>query len=574
MRKRAPTEGKQRQRWLGWPAGVLLFVVSLLIRLLFATATADKDWPYSVAFKGDAPLWLDYATALDRGEPFELGLPLHPPGTAYLLAALLRAHASIPSLRFVWCLAGALTVVCVWAAVARSFGSKPALVAGALAAGSTGLIVLSSSLNSETPYLLLVAASFVFLEDLRRGARLPAVAAFAALNALACLFRVEHVLAFALISIWFAWQQQADKRLSWLGVLAVAFALPLVPWHVHAWRALSRFNSEPPQRSAAEAAAVSAVEDRTRAMVWDEGARRERDRLPAFARSTAGDFVAATVLHNGGARVSSEDFRILSDAFGYVPAPLACCPFVSTYGPLNFALANHPAAGGGFSRAALEESPPLVFAPTRYPRDLVFGLPPPDLSLVYPPHVRLVNEGYRIGWGWIAERPGRFLRLVWRKLTFFWSGASLGFGGYDLPLGMSGVRRAVDMVTPEDGALVTAWQLGALAVTILGIILAWRHESFAPWLLFLASKVLVTVLFFGYARHGACVIPVVALCAALAMDRLARAWPFLVFGLLGLLAVAETVRWVKPPAPTVDGHKMETVDPFRDLHRDQRIRFD
>jgi hypothetical protein len=202
------------------------------------------------------------------------------------------------------------------------------------------------------------------------------------------------------------------------------------------------------------------------------------------------------------------------------------------------------------------------------------GLPPPDLTLVYPPHVRLVNEGYRIGWRWIAERPGRSLRLVWRKLTLFWAGAATGFGGANFPLGLTGVRRGVDMVTPDEGFLPGAWQLGVLALTILGISLALRHDALAPWLLFLASKVVATVLFFGYARQGACVIPVVALCLALATERFARARATLVFGLLGALALAETVRWTRPPVPTVDGRKVEGDDPFRDIHRDQRVRFD
>jgi hypothetical protein len=137
------------------------------------------------------------------------------------------------------------------------------------------------------------------------------------------------------------------------------------------------------------------------------------------------------------------------------------------------------------------------------------------------------------------------------------------------------------MVTPEPGPLVSMWQFGVLSVTILGIVLAWSHDSLVPWLLFLASKVVATVLFFGYARQGGCVVPVVALCAAMAAERLerrsprlARALPVLVLGLLAALVGTETARWARPPVPTVDGRRIETVDPFRDLHRDQRVRFD
>lgn len=563
---------------------VLLFAAALTIRLLFVTATPDSAWAYTVAFKGDAPLWLDYAAALHLGEPFELGLPLHPPGNAYLLAGLWNGDPSgIPVLRLLWCVAGALTVVAFWAAAARSFGETAGLVAGVLLACSTGLIVVSGSLCGEAPYLLLVGASFVPLNDLRARPRPILVMAWAGANALACLFRVEHALAFLLIWVWLwlGWPRDSRRERIWLLAAATTgFLLPLVPWHVHAWRAIARFNTEPPSPGPAEAAALRAVEGRVGDVSWEESAARQRDGLPAFARRTAAGFVAATVRHRGRSRIGEGDLQILKDAFGSVPAPVACCPFVSSYGPLNFALANHPAASGGFSRAALDQAPPLFLSQERYPPELVRGLPPPDLTLTYPPHLRLVNEGYRLGWAWIAERPGRFLRLASRKLRLFWSGAAMGFTGDNVPLGLAGLRRAVDMVTPDDDWKPAVWQLGVLAVSLLGILVAFPRSALTPWLLFLASKVAITVLFFGYARQGACVIPVVALLAALLAEkgtlrsrRLAGSLPKLALAMLFLSLTLETVRWVRSPTPFVDGQRIQAVDPFRDLHRDQRVRW-
>src|SRR5262245_25530681 len=65
---------------------LVVFALALVLRLLFWRATEDRAWPYSVAFKGDAALWLEYAGALREGRPFELGLPIHPPGAAWLVA--------------------------------------------------------------------------------------------------------------------------------------------------------------------------------------------------------------------------------------------------------------------------------------------------------------------------------------------------------------------------------------------------------------------------------------------------------------------------------------------------------
>src|SRR5262245_49440615 len=113
-----------------WTAAALL-AAALLLRGLFAGATVDRDWAYSALFKGDAPLWLDYARALRTGQDFEQGLPIHPPGTAYLVAWLWDGTpGGVRGLRSAWILMGALTVVAVWAAVRRSFGPRVAWWAG------------------------------------------------------------------------------------------------------------------------------------------------------------------------------------------------------------------------------------------------------------------------------------------------------------------------------------------------------------------------------------------------------------------------------------------------------------
>jgi hypothetical protein len=564
--------------------GALVFVAAFAARVLFIRATPDRAWPHGVFFKGDAGLWVEYARALLAGRPFELDLPIHPPGTAYLIASLWDGgDAAIGGLKVFWALLGAALVLLVYVAALRSFGLAVAAVAGTACAASTGLLVLSGSLDSETPYLVLAVGTPCMFEDLRDRPRLTVVAGWSALHGLACLFRVEHALFYALFLGFLAvlWRRrgaEASRVLKGIAVSAFFFALPLVPWHAEAWSSVRRFNTVPLADDPSQRV-VRRVAESLAWMPWDAAARAERERLPAFARDAASVFVAATVLHRGGGEVRGEDLRILDQAFGYRPRPLGRAPFVSLYGPLNFALANHPRSPGGFSRAALEDPPPLVVQPGRYPSGLVQGVPPPDLSFVYPPHVRLVNDGYALGWQWLRARgPEGAAAHAWRKLRLFWSGAALGFTGFDVPLGLPRLRRAVDLAVPDPGWGSAAWSAVLLVACGLGAAAGRGRTALHPWLLFLISKVAVTVAFFGYARQGAAVFAAVALLAALAAVRWIPSLPGLpagrivrAAGLVLLAAVAvEGLRALHPPSLRVDGRALEAGD-TEDVHKDQRI---
>jgi hypothetical protein len=582
-RAEAPLEAAAPVVWrrLEVILGAIVFAAALAARLLFTRATPDRAWPHGVFLKGDAGLWVDYARALLAGRPFELDLPIHPPGSAYLIAALWGGvDTGIPGLKVFWGLLGAVVVLLVYVAALRSFGLVVAAMAGVACAASTGLLILSGSLDSETPYLVLAAGSLCLFEDLRGRPRLTVVAVWSALNGLACLFRVEHALFYALFLAFVAalWRRAGGGMVKGLAVSVLCFALPLVPWHAAAWGSIRRFNTEPAADDASQNV-VRRVAESLAWMPWDDAARAERERLPAFARDAASAFVAATVLHRGGGQVRGEDLSILEEAFGYRPRPLGGMPFVSLYGPLNFALANHPRATGGFSRAALEDPPPLAAQAGRYPPMLVQGLPPPDLSFVYPPHVRLVNEGYAIGWQWLRARgTAGAIAHAWRKLRIFWSGAALGFTGYDLPLGLPRLRRAVDLAVPDPWWGTAVWSAMLLIASALGLAAGRRRPALYPWLLFLVTKLAVTVGFFGYARQGAAVFPGAALLAALAVSRwvpaVERSAPGKILRVAALVLLAavgaEGVRALVPPSLRVDGRPLEAGD-AADVHRDQRI---
>lgn len=571
VRRTAPREETAPASGGGWKVSLVLFALALVVRLLYWQATPDRSWPYSVAFKGDAPVWLQYAQSLQQGRPVDLDLPIHPPGAGYLTAALWNGTvAGVGFVRFAWVGMGALVVLAFHRALLRTFPPLVAAFAAGYAAVATGLVVLSSSINNETPYLLLVTGAFVALP----GADLPPgrgrVALWGALHGLACLVRVEHVLFFALWAAVLAWRGRTEARrtAAALGLAAAPFVLVLVPWHVHAWSSLARFQDEP----APEDAGLRAMEAAS-PVSWTPPALAELERVPAFARPTTRVFVAATVAHRGGTTVRAEDFAVLQDAFGYVPRPLARFPFVSMYGPLNFALANDPAATGGFSPEPLGRMPPLRPSADRFPPALV-GPPPRELSFPYPPHLRLVNEGYRVGLASLAADPARAGRLAARKLAVFWSGAASGVTGYGFPAGASGLRRAVDMVA-ADGVAAALTGMALLAACAWGAFLGRRDPGLLPWLLFLATKAAVTVAFFGYARQGAAVVPVIALLLAIAFERATRALPparlrTLLVAAAGVCVLVEGVRFLSPPTLSVDGRTVTRGDPFPMAEQENR----
>jgi hypothetical protein len=543
-----------------------LFGASFAVRVLYWRATSDASWPHTAAFKGDALLWLEYARALHEGRDFELGLPIHPPGTAYLIAALWRGSGGFALLKVAWCALGAAAVAWSASSMARAFGPRVGAVAGVIMAASSGLLMLSASLNGETPYLAVVAAGFLVLPwtvDAPSGRR---VAAWSALSALACLFRVEHVLfvvlALAFMAVRAARQVSVSRAAALLAIAIAAFTLPLVPWHVTAWRSVARFDDVPPPTPPP----VRQVLDQLRVIEWDPGARARLAALPAFARDQGEAFIAATVAYRGGTRVRDADFDVLRDAFGSAPAPIRRHPFVSLYGPLNFALANHPEAGPGFGHAALDIAPPLAGGPQAYPGMLIGGLPPRELAFTYPPHVALVNDGYAMGLRWIAADPPRAARRALSRLARFWAGAATALSGYGLPAGLSGTRYAVD-ITVASGAVATAWRIALLVVALAGLVTARRHPALYPWLFFFAARVAPALAFFGYARLGATAIPVVALLVALAVERFVPvpAWDGggrrMLLRALGLLMAIEAARWLHHPALALDGDPAGPHDP-------------
>ncbi len=560
-----------------------LAALALLLRLLFWQATADRGWPDSAAFQGDAHVWLRWAGAIRHGTPFESGLPLRPPGAAYLVAALSRdGPPPIARLKLVWCVMAAATVALVHASVRRTFGHGTALAVGTICAASTGWMILATSLDNETPYLFVVAATWWLWPTVCSNARFAVLGTWSVLHALACLVRAEHLLYFLLllpclgIARWRGGAKGSRPALATCAAALLVFGLALVPWHRHAWAAIHRLNQGPVEIEARARQVQDEMDRRLAGVSWRPEALAELQRLPAVSRDTARLFISATHWVRGERLVTSPALAILTEAFGVIPHKLPAHPFVASYGSLNFALANDANASGGFERGPLDTPPPLTGGADRYPLALVAGLPPASLSLTYPPHAHLLADGYRVGLDSIQANPARFAKLVARKLAIFWSGAALGFGGWNAPLGLSGVRAPVDLVVPARGWGAAVWRTAVLVLVCIGAAARPERRALAPWIAYLASKVAVTAAFFGYARFGATVVPVVALLASRGFVALVtRAAPrltargstvrvrrWIAVALVFALVAAESARWHHPPTLFLDEREVTSTAPF------------
>ena len=183
--------------------------------------------------------------------------------------------------------------------------------------------------------------------------------------------------------------------------------------------------------------------------------------------------------------------------------------------------------------------PPLRGGPTRYPPGLLDVLPRQGLLVLsYPPHLGRLVHGYEDGIAQILSDPTAALGRIGHKLWHAAEGAASPLGGYAAPIGLSGTRRQVDLVT-AGGTWAVTFRVAWIALALAGLWRLRRQPWLWPWLLFAASKLVVTAAFFGYARQGALCTPVLMLgVAALLCHTDRRRWAIAVAILLLTLEVA------------------------------------
>ncbi len=474
-------------------AVVWVFLAAWAARLLFLARQGDAGQPFSLLFHGDTAAFLGYARALLTGQPYDQGIPFHPPGYPYFLSLLLRLFGYHPgaapagtfpadglpatALKVTMALLGALTCAVFYALARRVAGRAVALAALPLAIFSFGHCVLSTAVGSEALYLLLVllvtlgvlrlahaqTSGEALFGHARAGrqvlglsvtpARLQLALAgtLGLLAAWAALTRAEFALTGLLLAA--IWLLRAGRRaLPPAGAFVGVFLLAMIPWTIHCYRSIGAVN-------AANA--------------------------------------------------------------GRLPRPLPQLVLVTGYGPLNFATANNSYATGSFDTALIER-----LVPQREGRGL--DLADPEVN-------RLYVDGYRVGLGWMASHPGEAFGLLTRKLGFAAQSLALGYLPGNVPSGLRGERRPVDQFLPAARGLVWVH----VALMALGLARLRNGHPFGrpgraaragrTWV-FLAPHVVTTlaviVAFFGYVRVGSMLAPVVWLLAGAGLLALLELFPW------------------------------------------------
>lgn len=486
-----------------------LFLLGAFVRACFWVATPDRELPNSIAYEGDAPKWLQILA--DVPGDIQSALPLYPPGMSWLLPVLTDGQSFVFA-RLSMVLLGALLAPLLYLLLRRSLSERVAAVSGGFVAVSSGLVVLGSGLHSDIPYLFLFLVGLFPYEVMRRSASVVAAVQFGLTQALACYLRVDHLAFVVMALVWLAARTKPRGGVSAL-IAPATILLVFAPWQFHIAAQIDRANAQGfPGRELK-------VLPLANSLPWDADALALVNQTPGFSRELAFAFVNNTMNVRGAKRVTIRDLTVLDEAYGYRPEALST-PLLAMYGPLNFCLANYETSTGAFSRAAFDHRPPLVGGVDRYSSMIRICLQPNGpLRFDYPPHLEIINHGYRIGIERLWARPGWAMWLFGQKVLKAWRGTATGIGSYALPLGMSGLREPVDM-TVSMTSTASIWRALLLALGVFGVFCARRAPSVSPFLLFVFAKLVAVVLFFGYARMGALCIPSFAVFWAIGLDRL------------------------------------------------------
>ena len=529
---------------------LVLFAVGFVLRALFVVTGPDGGASWHLAMQGDAPVWQDLAGKLARGMPDEeFQLPWRPPGMLWFTSALWNGDpAAVGLVRWTCVVLGALVAPLFWLWLVRARVDRTtAFVAGAITAMATNLMLLATGLHVEGVYLTFVLGTLLLQQTMTavatRTALLAAVVLGASHGAL-CLLRAEHVLTFFVL---LPLARRAGAARSTVLAALVAAVAVVAPWQLHANAQVDAYNRQPvtlPQPS----------------LPWEADAMTALHEQPTFAQMPTLGFVTETVRVRGGERVTRADLQIVREAYDCVPQALPHA-FVASYGALNFFLANSPEADGGFSRAALDREPPLHGGEAKYPPGLRRVLPRGgQLKFGYPPHLDAVVNGTQKGFADLLADPWGGLVRIAKKAWHALEGATGGIGGHALPIGLSGMRRQVDMVT-ADGLVAQAWRGLVLGVAAFGL---WRLRSrtLLPWFAFAATKLVVVLAYFGYARHGAVCSPLLALGVAEVLTPWLRGRVRLGASALVAVLLLDGVRACLGATATVDGQPATNGEPF------------
>jgi hypothetical protein len=450
-----------RDGWIAFGLTLLAWVH----RLAFLRSNRDWSWPYTIFYEGDSEVFYTYARSILGGKLYDNGIPFHPPGFAWILA-------------FVHQLLGA-----GGAAARVPYFAEKATVA-LIGSVSIGLLYLLAR-----PYVgRTVALLAAFLGIYSFGLYVLHVApvtegTYQTLFLLGLLFwtrRFEHPLSAPS-------EQRRPRRAGAAGAILLGLLLGLL--------ALIRV----------EGAIVGLLLGGVGLWGWMREARvegrRDRAALRPWLLVLLGWILAVTPWTVRNANVLSAANARLGLA-----EPLPTFVPLTIYGPINLALANNAQADGTFSRAFLSSASHS-------------GV----LDLKDPQHLRFILHGDKMARDWALQNPGAALRLLGRKWGHFFEAWRLGWTQWNVPGGLHGFRRPVDVFVPD--STLALWP--NLLLAVLGLVLCLGTQG-APrrWavlvLLMTCVGLVATGLFFGYVRQGLLYLPLWLTFSAAALAAIVR----------------------------------------------------
>jgi len=445
-----------------------LTLLAWLHRLAFLRSNRDWSWPYTIFYEGDSEVFFNYARSVLNGTLYDNGIPFHPPGFAWVLAfvhSLVGAGGAtdrVPyfAVKAVIALIGSASVGLLYLLARPYVGRTVALLAAFASVYSFGLYVLHVAPVTEGTYQTLL---FLCLLVWTR--------------------RFEHPLSAPPAS-----GMNAPRRAGRLGAVLLGLLLGAL--------ALLR----------AEGALTGLILGGVGVVGWLQSIRERPGRLRweglrPWALVLAGWVLAVapwTVRNALRLTEANERLGLAEPLPTFVPLPL--------YAPINLALANNPQADGTFSRAFLSSSSQSG-----------------TLDLKDPQHLRFILHGGEMARDWALHNPGAALRLLMKKWGHFFEAWRLGWTQWDVPGGLHGIRRPVDVFVPD--STIALWIGPPLA--FLGLVLCLgTAEGPRRWsllvLLMTCVGLVATGLFFGYVRQGLLYLPLWLTFPAAALTAIAR----------------------------------------------------
>ncbi|OGF65179.1 MAG: hypothetical protein A2Y62_17535 [Candidatus Fischerbacteria bacterium RBG_13_37_8] len=178
-------------------------------------------------------------------------------------------------------------------------------------------------------------------------------------------------------------------------------------------------------------------------------------------------------------------------------------PFVlvTNYGPVNFVMANNQTAQGGFSREILNTLSGEA-----------------SLNLNNSQHRHYFIHGYREGIKWILQNPADYLWLCIKKVSISLDAMALGFTSWDVPSGLNGLRRAVDVFAPHNNWFKYPFTLLVIAGFIFSLLKDFRKNILFHFVV--VHKIIVILLFYGYVRQILSIYVVILIFAGFVFEKL------------------------------------------------------